>query len=327
MLVTPAEAARGTNVDSMDTRREVQEFLTALRGRITPERAGLTVFGGERRVPGLRREEVAQLAGVSTAYYTRMERGDLSGVSESVLFALVNALQLTDAETQHLFDLARTATRPRRDPRRRPANRVPPAVAQLIDTMRDVPAVALSRLGDPMASNPLGRALFPHLFPTDAAPVNTARYMFLDPRSHDFYPDWDAVARDSVSSLRLLTGHDPSDRALAALVGELATRSNEFRTWWGSHTVRTHSAGIKRINHPVVGEVALTYQSLTVQATPGLSVMTYLAEPGSTSADALDLLRSWIAEPTSGKSATARADRNDHSASRSIAGEEVNPRG
>ncbi|WP_341361004.1 helix-turn-helix transcriptional regulator [Georgenia sp. M64] len=310
----------------MDTRREVQEFLTALRGRITPERAGLTVFGGERRVPGLRREEVAQLAGVSTAYYTRMERGDLGGVSESVLFALVSALQLTDAETQHLFDLARTAG-PRRAPRQRPATRVPAAVAQLVDAMSDVPAVALSRLGDPVASNRLGRALFPHLFPTGAAPVNTARYMFLDPRSRDFYPDWDVVARDSVSSLRLLVGHDPSDRALAALVGELATRSDEFRTWWGSHTVRAHSAGTKRINHPVVGEVALTYQSLAVQATPGLSVVTYLAEPGSPSADALDLLRSWAAEPASLHPAIPGVDRNDHSAPRSVAGEALDPRG
>jgi len=281
----------------MDTRHEVHEFLTALRGRITPEKAGLTVFGGERRVPGLRREEVAQLAGVSTAYYTRMERGDLGGVSESVLFALVNALQLSDAESQHLFDLARTATGTRRPTRTKADTRLSPQITQLMETMREVPVVALSKLGDPLGSNPLGRALFPHLFPSDAAPMNTARYLFLDPRSRDFYPDWDAVARESVSAMRLLAGHDPSDRQLAALVGELATRSTEFRTWWGSHTVRTHSTGTKRIHHPVVGDMTLSYQTLTLQNVANVRLATYLAQTGTPSSDALDMLRSWVATP------------------------------
>jgi len=282
---------------SMDNRHEVQEFLTALRARITPEQAGVMIFGGERRVPGLRREEVAQLAGVSTAYYTRMERGDLSGVSESVLYALANALKLTDAEKQHLLDLARTATGPRRAPRVRRENRVPPRIAQLMDTMHDVPTLAVSQIGDPIGGNRLGRALFPHLFPENATPLNTARYLFLDPRSRSFYVDWENVAREGVSALRLVAGHDPSDRALAALVGELATRSPQFRTWWGSHTVRTHITGSKRIDHPVVGEITLTYDSLTLPATPGISLTTYLTEPGSPSADGLNLLRSWIAEP------------------------------
>jgi transcriptional regulator with XRE-family HTH domain len=281
----------------MDTRHEVQEFLTALRGRISPEKAGLTTFGGERRVPGLRREEVAQLAGVSTAYYTRMERGDLGGVSESVLFALVNALQLNDAESEHLFDLARSATGTRRPSRVKADARLSPQLAQLMETMRDVPVVALSKLGDPLGSNPLGRALFTHLFPPEASPMNTARYLFLDPRSRSFYPDWDAVARESVSAMRLLAGRDPSDRQLAALVGELATRSAEFRTWWGSHTVRTHSTGTKRINHPIVGEMTLSYQTLTIQSAPNVRLATYLAEIGTPSADALDLLRSWAATP------------------------------
>lgn len=282
----------------MDTRHEVHEFLTALRGRITPEKAGLTTFGGERRVPGLRREEVAQLAGVSTAYYARMERGDLGGVSDSVLFALVNALQLNEAESEHLFDLARNATGTRRPSRARADARLSPQLAQLMDTMRDVPVVALSKLGDTLGSNTLGRALFPHLFPDDGQPVNTARYLFLDPRSRTFYPEWDTVARQSVSALRLLAGHDPSDRQLAALVGELATRSTEFRTWWGSHTVRTHISGTKRIDHPIVGEMALSYQTLTIQSTPNVRLATYLAEIGTPSADALDLLRSWAATPS-----------------------------
>lgn len=232
----------------MDPRLEVQEFLTALRGRITPERAGVTLYGGERRVPGLRREEVAQLTGVSTAYYTRMERGDLRGVSESVLYALVRALHLDEAETTHLIDLAHAAG-PTRAPRKKPVTRVSPRIGQLLDTMRDVPALAFDRLGDPVASNALGRALFPELFPEHGAPLNPYRYLFLDPRSQKFHSDWDASARGAVSSLRLLAGHDLEDRALAALVGDLATRSEQFRTWWGGHTVRTHTSGTKQI-HP-----------------------------------------------------------------------------
>lgn len=281
----------------MSTQNEVQQFLTALRARMTPEKAGLTLFGGERRVPGLLREEVAQLAGVSTAYYTRIERGDLGGVSESVLYALVRALQLDAAEATHLFDLARAATGPRREPRTKPESHVTPLVAQLLDTMRDVPAVAMNRVATVAGSNALGRALFPHLFPVDAAPLNSARYLFLDERSKDFYVDWETTAREAVSALRLLAGQDPSDRALMSLVGELATRSPEFRTWWGGHTVRTHTTGTKKINHPVVGTMTLAYATLVVPTSSGIVIATYLTEPASPSADALDLLRSWAARP------------------------------
>ncbi|MFF2653099.1 helix-turn-helix domain-containing protein [Streptomyces sp. NPDC058045] len=280
----------------MDNKRDVQEYLTALRARITPESAGILVFGGERRVPGLRREEVAQLAGVSTAYYTRMERGDLSGVSDSVLYALVRALQLNEAETTHLFDLARTASGSRPRAPRRAAVRIPSRLPQMLDTMREVPALALTRLGDPVASNALGRALFPHLFPEDAVPLNHARYLFLDPRAQSFYPDWETSAREQTSALRLLAGQDPTDRALTSLVGELSTHSAEFRSWWSGHTVRLHTSGTKRIHHPVVGEMTIGYDVLAVQATPGVTITTYLPEPGSPSADALELLRSWIAD-------------------------------
>jgi transcriptional regulator with XRE-family HTH domain len=292
----------------MDTQNDVQQFLTALRARITPEKAGLTVFGGERRVPGLRREEVAQLAGVSTAYYTRMERGDLGGVSESVLFALVRTLQLDEAESAHLFDLARAATGPRRELRGKPEARVSPQVAQLLDTMRDVPAIAMNRVGAPAGSNALGRALFPHLFPADSAPLNSARYLFLDERAQDFYIDWESTAREAVSALRLLAGQDPSDRALMALVGELATRSSDFRTWWGGHTVRIHSTGTKKINHPVVGEITLAYENLVIGSSSGIAIAAYLAQPGSPSADALDLLRSWAAQPVDSTVTTAAAE-------------------
>lgn len=280
----------------MDTREDVQHFLTALRGRITPEKAGLNVFGGERRVPGLRREEVAQLAGISTAYYTRMERGDLSGVSENVLFALVRALQLSEAEAAHLFNLARAATRSRHAPRAKPPARVSPRVVQLIDAMPDIPTIAVSQLGDPVASNHLGRALFPDLFPTDAAPLNISRYLFLDERSRAFYPDWEKSARASVSIMRLLAGQDPSDRALMALVGELSTQSSEFRTLWAEHTVRAHSTGTKDIRHPVVGDMTIGYEVLALTSTPGLRIMTYLVEPATPSADAMNLLRNWAAK-------------------------------
>lgn len=181
-----------------------------------------------------------------------------------------------------------------------------PRVAQLLDTMSDVPTIAVSRLGDPVASNALGRAVFPHLFPDDAKPLNFARYMFLDPRAQTFYTDWETTAREGVSGLRLLAGQDPSDRALMALVGELATRSDDFRTWWGGHTVRVHASGTKSIHHPVVGEMALGYETVVLPSAPGLSVVAYLPEPGSSSADALEMLRSWIAQPSASVQAPQR---------------------
>ncbi|GAA2745158.1 helix-turn-helix transcriptional regulator [Terrabacter aerolatus] len=289
----------------MASNPDVQQFLTALRGRITPEQAGLTTFGSERRVPGLRREEVAQLAGVSTAYYTRMERGDLGGVSESVLYALVRALELNEAESAHLFDLARAATGLRRAPRVKPTPRVSPRLALLIDAL-DVPALAMTQLGDCVASNPMGRALFPDLFPPDRPPLNGTRYLFLDDRARVFYPDWEKTAREAVSGLRLMAGHDPSDRALMALVGELATRSADFRTWWGGHTVRTHFAGTKTIHHPVVGDMTLGFEVMALPSTPGLNLLTYIAEPSTPSADALNLLRSWTADSAATEIDTAR---------------------
>ncbi|MDF2266332.1 helix-turn-helix transcriptional regulator [Streptomyces coacervatus] len=284
----------------MDLGGDVQQFLTRMRARLTPEEAGVTVFGGERRVPGLRREEVAQLAGVSTAYYTRMERGNLRGVSESVLRSLARTLKMNDAETEHLFDLARAASQGARTPRARPRPRLPQAAARLIDAMGDVPTVALGRLGDVVGANALGRALFPHLFPETGEPLNHTRYLFLDDRAHEFYTDWEGSARHAVSALRLIAGRDPSDAALMTLVGELATHSPEFRTWWAGHTVTVHAAGTKAIRHPVVGELTVTFETLALGSSPDVKLVTYLAEPGTPSADALDLLRSWVATtPTS----------------------------
>lgn len=279
----------------MDVDRDVQQFLTRMRARLSPEQAGVPAFGGERRVPGLRREEVAQLAGVSAAYYTRLERGNLRGASESVLRSLARTLHMDDAETQHLFDLARAASQGSRTPRVKPRPRLPQRAAQLIETMPDVPTVALARLGDVVGSNALGRALFPHLFPENSPPLNHTRYLFLDERAREFYVDWEHDARHAVSTLRLIAGRDPADPALMALVGELATHSPEFRTWWAGHTVTVHVAGTKAIRHPVVGELTVAYQTLTLDSTPDVRIVTYLADPGTSSADALDLLRSWTA--------------------------------
>ncbi|MEV6334065.1 helix-turn-helix transcriptional regulator [Nocardia vinacea] len=280
----------------MDLRGEVAQFLTGLRARLSPEQAGVPVLGGQRRVPGLRREEVAQLAGVSTTYYTRMERGNLRGVSDSVLGSLARALHMNEAETQHLFDLARAATGTRAPARaRRPALRVPPRAVQLMESMTDVPVVILGRLGDVLGANTLGRALFPDLFPEHGPPLNHTRYLFLDERARRFYPDWEHSARQVVSALRLLAGQDPGDRALTALVGELATHSPEFRTWWAGHAVTVHAGGTKTLHHPVVGELTVAFETLTLASAPGIRIITYLTDPATPSADALDMLRSWVA--------------------------------
>jgi transcriptional regulator with XRE-family HTH domain len=251
----------------VDAKGEIREFLTSRRGRLTPAQVGLTSYG-PRRVPGLRREEVAVLAGVSVPYYTRLERGNLSGVSESVLEALGRALQLDEAERAHLFDLARAAqpATPRR--RRRKQQQVRPSVQRLIEAMTGAPALVQN-----------GRA----------------RFVFLSPRAPDFYRDWDRAANDTVAILRTEAGRDPYDRDLSDLVGELSTQSEEFRTRWAAHNVRIHRTGGKDLHHPVVGDLSLTYEMLEVAADSGLAIVTYTAEPGSRSAEALDLLASWTA--------------------------------
>lgn len=167
--------------------------------------------------------------------------------------------------------------------------------------MNDVPVLAMTRLGDVVASNSLGHALFPDLFPNGEAPMNHGRYMFLDERSRTFYPDWESTARDTVSAMRLLAEQDPSDRALMALAGELATRSPDFRKWWAGHSVRTHSSGSKQIHHPVVGDLTVGYEVLALPSTPGVSLLTYLTEPGSPSDDAMNVLRSWSAPDAVGR--------------------------
>lgn len=278
----------------MDNRSEVREFLSTRRDRITPDQAGLPAYGGNRRVPGLRREEVSLLAGVSVDYYTRLERGDLSGVSDSVLDALSRALQLDEAETAHLFDLARTAniSPVARTPRKK-ATGLRPSILRLLDAMTEAPAVVRNNYFDYLAGNALGRALYLPVF-ADTAP-NSVRFAFLNPAAQEFYPEWERNTQELVAAMRGEAGRNPFDRKLTDLVGELSTRSERFRTLWAAHDVRFHRTGVKRINHPVVGEMELTYEAFELPADPGLQMSTYTAEPGTCSAEKLRLLASWAA--------------------------------
>jgi transcriptional regulator with XRE-family HTH domain len=274
---------------------DIAEFLTSRRARVTPEQVGLPTYG-PRRVKGLRREEVASLAGVSVEYYKRLERGHGSGVSEGVLEALARALQLDDAERAHLFDLAR-ASSPIAPKRRRPAQqRVRPVVMRMLDSI-SFPAIVRNSRVDYLAANPLGRALYAPLFDSPEQPANSARFTFLDPAAHEFYVDWERTAKDLVAHLRSEAGRNPYDRGLSDLVGELSTRSQEFGTWWAAHNVRYHRSGTKRLRHPVVGELELAYEVMELSADDGLTVSIYSAEPSSRSQEALDLLSSWTATP------------------------------
>ena len=278
----------------MDHRSEVRDFLTSRRARLTPDDAGLPAFGGPRRVKGLRREEVATLAGVSVDYYNRMERGNLSGVSESVLLALADALHLDEAERAHLSDLARAANASGRQRRGSPRPRVRPTVQRVIDGMTSVPAYVRNGRFDILAANDLARALLGDLL-TGSVQPNLARYLFLDQRSQEFYADWETVARDCAATLRTEAGRNPYDRALTDLVGELSTRSEPFRQWWATHNVRLHTSATKLMHHPVVGDIEVTGEALAVIADEGLTIITYTVEPASKSSEALRLVASWAA--------------------------------
>jgi transcriptional regulator with XRE-family HTH domain len=276
----------------MDNRAEVSAFLKSRRGKITPEQAGLPVYG-HRRVPGLRRGEVAMLAGVSVEYYTRLERGDLSGVSDSVLDALAQALRLDDTERDHLYALARAASATPARVRRRPKATVRRSVLRIIEGLHEQPAYVRNNRMDILAANPLARALHYEVF--EQQPANTCRFVFLDPRATRLYPDWERVARNGVGALRVEAARNPYDRELSNLIGELSTRSDAFRTLWGAHDVHVFTEGTKRFHHPAVGEMELVHESLDLSGDPGLSLTVYSADPGTPAADALKLLASWAA--------------------------------
>ncbi|MFC9689377.1 helix-turn-helix transcriptional regulator [Kribbella sp. NPDC056951] len=282
----------------MDNRQEVREFLTTRRARITPEQAGLPTTGA-RRVPGLRRSEVATIAGLSVEYYARLERGQIAGASSGVLEALARALQLDDTERAHLLDLARAADgipssgRPRRRTAGKAAARE--SLQWVLDAIKDGVAFVRDPHQNLVATNALGRAFYSPVIGDGGRMPNLARFQFLDPAAREFFPDWELFAQMCVAIMRAEAGRDPHDRGLQDLVGELSTRSEIFRQLWADHNVRTHGSGTKRFQHPVVGELVLAYEELAITAEPGLVLLIYTAEPGSPSAERLQLLASWTA--------------------------------
>ncbi|MCC9067155.1 helix-turn-helix transcriptional regulator [Arthrobacter cryoconiti] len=289
----------------MNNRNEIREFLASRRAKLTPQQVGLPTFGGIRRVPGLRRGEVSQLAGVSVEYYTRLERGSLAGVSDSVLDSIARALRLTEAEHQHLFNLAKAASSAPRT-RRRAAKEIDPSIQQILDGMVGIPAFVQNRSLDIVAANDLGRALYSEAFKEPAHRLNYARFVFFNRGSESLYADWNLAADTVVAMLHAEAGRDPFDRCLTDLVGELSTRSTEFRRRWAQHDVRHHRSGVKTLRHPSVGDLVLHFNALELSASPGLTMFAYTAEPGSSSEDGLALLASWaattkelVAEPAS----------------------------
>jgi transcriptional regulator with XRE-family HTH domain len=294
----------------MDNRAEVRDFLVSRRAKVTPGQVGLPT-GGQRRVPGLRRSEVATLAGVSIEYYSKLERGALAGVSAGVLDGIARALQLEQAERAHLYHLAQAADgssallQPRRSASRRWTPR--PGLQWTLDALTAAPAFVGNGRSDLVAANHLGRALYSDLYSDPTRPPNFARFAFLDSASHRFYPDWDLAADITVANLRTASGRDPHDKELHDLIGELATRSDEFRRRWGAHDVRVHGAGTKHFHHHVVGELTLAFETMELQAEHGLSMCIYAAEPGSSSEQALNLLASWAASQNTGSAAQEAA--------------------
>ena len=278
----------------MRTKDEIRDFLTSRRANVTLAQVGLPDLGDERRVPGLRREEVAQLAGVTVDYYTRMERGNIQGASDSVLSALARALLLTDVEREHLFALARPVS-PRE--RQAPAKTVRPTLQRMLDSFTG-PAVIYDVTQEIVAANALGRALFSPLH--ESGRPNMARFTFLDSRAPEFYQDWPLVCSMTAATLRLEVGRDPLNEELTALIGELSTRSPQFRRDWADNDVHEHRTGTKGYRHPAVGELSLQFDNLEAPGEPGLHILAYTAEPGSASAEKLVLLASWAASHDAG---------------------------
>ena len=272
----------------MTTDSDIREFLASRRAKITPQQAGLPAYGGNRRVPGLRREEVAMLAGVSIDYYVRLERGRLAGASEEVLDSVANALQLDDAERAHLYDLARAAAKRPARRAKRPRGPVPDSVLRVLDSMSDSPAFIRNGRLDVLATNRLGRALFSPMFTHAASqPVNMARFQFLDPTARDFFPDWEQFVNNTVDLLRTEAGRTPGDSELTGLIGELVTRNAEFRTAWAKHNVRLHHTGSKTFHHPTIGDITLDFDAMELPAQPGLTLTAYSAPPNTPAHDAL----------------------------------------
>ncbi|SDS56222.1 helix-turn-helix domain-containing protein [Actinoplanes derwentensis] len=277
----------------MSVRDEIRDFLLSRRARISPEEAGLPRHG-ERRVAGLRREEVAQLAGVSVEYYTRLERGNARGYSDDVLAAVARALHLDDAEREHLFDLVHAA-----NARSRPAPDRPlrPGVRRLLDAMTGTPAYVWNSRLDILAANTLARALFAPLFDSPFQPVNQARFLFRDESAPGFFPEWELMTHDAVAVLRTATGRNPEDERLSALVSELLAAGGAFRSLWAAYDVRHRRTGRKHFQHPVAGPLTVDFESMALVGHPGLRLSAGTAEPGSASEQALQFLANWSTTP------------------------------
>jgi len=277
----------------MDNTKDVREFLMSRRARITPTQAGLTVFSGTRRVAGLKREEVAMLTGVSSEYYARIERGNLRGVSDSVLDSLARALQLDEAERAHLMDLAKAAEPPRPSGgSRRTRAEVRPSIERILTGMTGTPAYVRNSKMEIIAANELCFALYTGILSPEALPLNLARFMFLDPRSQDFFVDWNTLADDFAAALRIESGRNPRDRYLNSLIGDLAAGSPEFSTRWARHNVRFHRTARKSMRNPLVGEIELTGDALDLPG-EGMTLIAYTAEPGSHAEEQLAFLARW----------------------------------
>ena len=299
----------GPTVEGMseptDQRSQVRDFLVSRRARLTPDQAGLPTYGGSnRRVKGLRREEVALLAGVSIDYYVRMERGNLSGASDAVLDGVANALQLDEAERAHLYDLARAAQPGPTRQRRTKASGLTEGMQQILDAISDAPAWIRNARHDMLAANELARALYAPVLADPRRPANNARFIYLDPVAKDFFVDWNRAADDIAAMLRSEAGRNPYDKQLIELIGELSTRSDDFRVRWASHNVRFHRTGQKILQHPVVGRLEMNFEAMEFPAHPDLTLLVYTAAAGTPTADGLKMLASWAASQP-------RVDAND----------------
>ncbi len=292
----PTGGTARPSLEGVSTESDIREFLASRRAKITPQQAGLPAFGGNRRVPGLRREEVALLAGVSIDYYVRLERGHIAGASEEVLDAVAGALQLDDAERAHLFDLARAAAKRPARRSRRARGPLPDSVLRVLHSMTGSPAFIRNGRLDILATNTLGRALYAPLFPDPSArTANIARSQFLRPGGRDFFPQWEESVNTTVALLRTEAGRAPHDSELTGLIGELVTRSEEFRTAWAKHNVRLHHTGRKSFRHPAVGVITFDFDAMELPAQPGLTLTAYSAAPGTPDHDTLQLLAAWAA--------------------------------
>ena len=305
---------KGVNSDS-DVRGDIRQFLMSRRARITPEQAGLPNYGSRRRVPGLRREEVALLAGISIEYYTRLERGNARGISDQVIDSLGRVLQLDEVEHAHLIDLIHSSTTAKQRIRTS-APQLRRSIGQVLDAMTGAAAFVRNARLDVLGANHLGRALYSPLYDNPELAANLARFVFLDPQAASFYRNWDGIARDAVGSLRAQAARARNDRQLSQLIGDLSIHSEPFRSLWAAHDVKYYRSGTQPFCHPAVGNLDLDYDALEIPADPGLTIVAYTATSGSAARDRLDLLISWATETAlAAKSAIATINTETPTAS------------